>query len=160
MAKKKSSSTAKGTASIIAVVCSALAAVVFCLPQFTRTVIRKLEVNGFELSFGFKDITDISGKPIFFISFIVGILVAVLVLATILAKSARKNGRMIHAIGALLSVAAVVCIVITLTTIRDITYFKAILDVTKNGKFTLWIYAGIALHSLSAISCAYRAFVR
>jgi len=131
-----------------------LAAILFCLPQFSRTILGSaLKVNGFRLAFGFKDIVKVPGKGYVFIAFLLPVLSAALLCFASFIKALQKRLRIIYIIAAVSALICAILLIVAIATIKDINYYKAILDITKNGSLTAWIYIGIVLHFLTVIGC-------
>ena len=132
-----------------------LAATLFFMPQFSRTILGSaLKVNGFRLAFGFNDIVKVPGKGYVFISFLLSVLSAAMLSAASFTKVPQSRLRIIYIVTAVSALTCAILLIVAVATIKDINYYKAILDVTKNGSFTAWIYIGIVLHFLTVIGCA------
>ena len=150
----KNSSSKNSFLPVCLAIIPVLAAIVFCLPQFSRTVFGSaLNINGFQLAFGFKDVVSVPGKGYVFIAFLLPVLSAALLCAAFFIKAVRKRLKAAYLVTAVFALTCVVLLIVALSTIKDINYYKAVLEVAKNGSFTAWFYIGIALHALTVFGC-------
>jgi len=86
----------------LAVLC-VFAAVIFVLPQFSRTVLNggTLSMNGFKLAFGFEDIVKVPGRFYIFLPFLLGIINAAVLLLPLFIKALNRNVKPVYFAAAL-----------------------------------------------------------
>ena len=148
---------------------SVVAVIMFILPQFSRTALNNdtLNLNGFKLAFGFKDVVNVPGSFYVFLPFLFGILTAAILIALPFIKALKKKAGLIYITSALLSLVCFTLMIVFLAAakrvdaggnIAHIYYFKNIIESSnKNilrGGFTAWFWLGTIFHLLAfAGSC-------
>jgi len=141
----------------------------FMLPQFSRTALNNtLNLNGFQLAFGFKDIVEVPGRFYVFLSFVFGILSAAVLLVLQFVKKLKNRAAILYIAAAILSLANFILLIIYLATAKNIDagnalihnyYFKNIIESSNKdilrGGFTVWFWLGIVFHQLTVGGCCY-----
>ena len=149
-------------------VLSLAAAVLFILPQFSRTVLNgaPLNINGFKLAFGFKDTVEVPGRIYVLIPFLLGILNTGILFSHQFVKALKGKTAPIFLAVAFLAFVSVALLIIYFFSAKNIDagssvihnyYFKNIAESSNKdvlrGGFTFWFWLGAVCHLLCLIGC-------
>ena len=150
----------------------ALTAVLFVLPQFSRTALNNntLNMNGFKLAFGFEDIVKVPGRFYFLIPFLLGLLNTAVLLMPLFVKALGKNVKPVYFTAAALAFFCAVLFIVYAAAVKRIDagvnlvhnyYFKNIIESSNKdilrGGLTFWFWLGFVLHLLTVAGCCFGA---